>query len=841
MSWRNLRWVALAAFVAVIAIVFFWPRSIFAVRIVILTAILGATAASICVLTFWQKGRIQIGRRGLRFKAVRWTAFLAAVINLSFLLVWILSTSVKSSHGKGTRQTVWAISLESSLPVAIAHLQGDEGHQIEDALVSGLESSESKLPIRIIRIDQTFNVTSSIPRPSYNSQVGHILLRHGAFLMLWGSVDKAKRTIQLYESGVIRGAQFGGTYAAADFKLPELPVEELVPLLWLVMAKQSSHIRPMKEKSAAAALTLPLERVRELGIANAKNPSWSADTRARVNFVLGRLTGLQGEWAKDDKLLRLSISDYMSAMEEWAGPDHALDRAMTLRCLAETLGGLTFIEPELPVYESAVRAYRSGIAIYSAAGDTLDEAQNQLMLGRILTAMALLDNNKEALQANEAYNSALKVFHREDYPQEWAQAQCGIAINLADLGLHGAGPQGLHDAVAILNDVLMVRTRAQMPHEWAVTQVTLGEALEKLGEQDPGATYFAEAIAAEKSALEVLQPGEDQDFWSEAQRALGAALSGVAERNNSIDDFKHGIAAMRAGATNKVRERDPQAWLRIQSILVMSLDQLGQLEWRQESLDESNAGSLERSAKKHLEEAVVTAQASLGEASKDGPPSTWAYLESKLGDSLGAIGAREAMKNQDDAATYLQEAVKADREALRVMTMQNDPENWADTENSLGDALQELGKRKFNADYLEQAIASYQQAAKVQTLDRDPDSWAATQNSIGSTYEALASREDNSSGTPHLQQAVSSYQAASKVTTPDRDFMNWLANQRNLAQAEAELGKRESGVDRLQQAASDYREELRYLSPERSPTEWKAANEGLNNVLDLLRRRGANG
>jgi tetratricopeptide (TPR) repeat protein len=378
-----------------------------------------------------------------------------------------------------------------------------------------------------------------------------------------------------------------------------------------------------------------------------------------------------------------------------------------------------------------------------------------------------------------------------------------------------------------------------MPHEWAVTQLLLGETLEKLGEQEPGASYFAEAVSAEKSALEVLRPGEHPDFWPEAQGALGTALSGVAQRDNSIDDFKHAIAAMRAGATDGVRERDPQEWLKIRSVLVMSLDQLGQLEWRQESLDQSNWETLDRSAEEHLEEAVVTARASLGEASKDG--TTWAYLQSKLGDSLGVIGAREAANNKDEAAEHLQEGITADRAALRVMTMQNDPENWADTENTLGDALQELGKRESNPDYLEQAIASYQQAAKVQTLDRDPASWAATQNSIGSTYEALGMRENGSVGNAHLQQAVSSYRAALKVTTPDNDFMNWLVNQRNLAHAEAELGGREPDVDHLQQAASDYREELKYLSPDRSPTEWKAATEGLTNVLDLLRRRGSAG
>ena len=396
----------------------------------------------------------------------------------------------------------------------------------------------------------------------------------------------------------------------------------------------------------------------------------------------------------------------------------------------------------------------------------------------------------------------------------------------------------MRDAVAILNDVLLVRTRAQMPHEWAVTQLLLGEALEKLGEQDLRASYFAEAVAADKSALEVLRPGDTPDYWSEAQGAMGTALSGVAQRDNSIDDFKQAIDAMRAGATDDLRERDPQEWLKIRSVLVMSLNQLGHLEWRQDSLDQGNWRALDRSAEEHLEEAVVTARASLEEASKDKPLTVWAYLQSELGDGLGAIGTRETANNKYEAAEHLQEAIAADRAALRVMTMQNDPENWADTQNTLGDTLQELGMRESNPAYLEQAIAAYQQAAKVQTLDRDPDSWAATQDSLGSTYEALVMREAGPAATAHLQQAVSSYQAALKVTTPDRDPMNWLVSQRNLAHAEAELGGRESDVNLLQQAASDYREELKYLSPDRSSAEWKAANEALNNVLEQLNRRG---
>ena len=68
--------------------------------------------------------------------------------------------------------------------------------------------------------------------------------------------------------------------------------------------------------------------------AHRTDSSWNADTAARVNFVLARLTGLQGELMSVDRLLRIAIVDYLSAITGWAAQEHALDRAMALRCLA---------------------------------------------------------------------------------------------------------------------------------------------------------------------------------------------------------------------------------------------------------------------------------------------------------------------------------------------------------------------------------------------------------------------------------------------------------------------------------------------------------------------------
>ena len=838
----NLRNAAIASCVLALVIVFFWPRSGFSVPLVTLATVFGVCAGLLCALTYWHTARVQIGRRGLRYKTVRRKTAIAASIGLSFLLIRVASISLDSRSADRPGQ-VKAVPTDERLPIAIAQLQGDKGRSVENTLMSELGRSGPPLPITIFKVDQTFG---SGPLPKASQFFNHLnaadtLGQKGAYLMLWGSVDKARGVVQLYETALFDGGVFGGSFMPSDFKLPALPVNDLAPVLWLILAEQSSNVNPQNQRATAAALSLPLEKVRRLVAAHRTDSSWNADTAARVNFVLARLTGMQGELMSDDRLLRIAIVDYLSAITGWAAQEHALDRAMALRCLAESLGGLSNLHYDRAADEAAVNAYRKGSAIYAAAGATQDAALVQLMMGQTLAVMARNDNGKELPQVVDAYQSALKVFDKARYPQQWADVQYNVAVNLANQGTHEADSQHLRDAVAILNEVLMVRMRDQVPHKWAITQMTLGEALQQLGRRDPTASYYADAVTAEKSALEVLRPDNDPRSWSQAETDLGAALSGIGMRDGSREEVQQAIDAIRAGATDEYRQREPYLWLQAQSTLVMALEQLGSLEMYQESLDESNSDALDRSSREHLEEAVTTARASIPEAARDGNKIAWAYLQGKLGTSLEVIGVSEEANGKYEATEHLKEAVEAERAALQVTTMESDPENWADTQDTLGDALQELGKRERNTNDLEQAIASYQEAAKVQTRDRDPISWAATQNSIANTYEVLGMREPSAGGIVHLQQAVAAYEAALTVSTPDNDPVNWPISQDNLARTQSELGEREAGTNYLQQAAASYREELKYLSPDRSPTRWKDANEGLNNVLNLLRSRGVSG
>ena len=99
------------------------------------------------------------------------------------------------------------------------------------------------------------------PLPKASQFFNHLnaadtLGQKGAYLMLWGSVDKARDVVQLYETALFDGGVFGGSYMPSDFKLPALPVNDLAPVLWLILAEQSSNVNPQNQRATAAALQL---------------------------------------------------------------------------------------------------------------------------------------------------------------------------------------------------------------------------------------------------------------------------------------------------------------------------------------------------------------------------------------------------------------------------------------------------------------------------------------------------------------------------------------------------------------------------------------------------------
>jgi tetratricopeptide (TPR) repeat protein len=212
-------------------------------------------------------------------------------------------------------------------------------------------------------------------------------------------------------------------------------------------------------------------------------------------------------------------------------------------------------------------------------------------------------------------------------------------------------------------------------------------------------------------------------------------------------------------------------------------------------------------------------------------PQDWAQTQNNLGTALETLGERES------GTQTLQKAIFAYREALKESTRERVPLDWGRTQMNLGNALLRLGERERGTAKLQEAVTAYREALKERTRERVPLGWAMTQNNLGSALSMLGMRE---SSTETLQQAVFAYNEALKERTRERVPLDWAMTQNNLGNALwalATLGGRDSGTERLQQAVFAYNEALKERTRERVPLDWAMTQNNLGTALASLGER----
>jgi tetratricopeptide (TPR) repeat protein len=100
--------------------------------------------------------------------------------------------------------------------------------------------------------------------------------------------------------------------------------------------------------------------------------------------------------------------------------------------------------------------------------------------------------------------------------------------------------------------------------------------------------------------------------------------------------------------------------------------------------------------------------------SEQGNAATRAEVQSTLGHALVTYGEQSARNGP------LQEAVAVYGEALKELTREKVPFDWAATQNNLGNALLILGARESGPARLTQAVNAYREALKERTREKVP-------------------------------------------------------------------------------------------------------------------------
>jgi len=235
-----------------------------------------------------------------------------------------------------------------------------------------------------------------------------------------------------------------------------------------------------------------------------------------------------------------------------------------------------------------------------------------------------------------------------------------------------------------------------------------------------------------------------------------------------------------------------------------------------------------------LAQAVQAYRAALEVRTKADLPQDWAGTQNNLGNALLDQGERSS---GTQATELLAQAVQAFRAALEVYTKADLPQDWAKTQNNLGNALLDQGERSSGVqatELLAQAVQAYRAALEVRTKADLPQDWAATQNNLGVVLKNQGERSSGAQATELLAQAVQAYRAALEVRNKTDVPQEWARTQSHLGNALVDQGERSSGAqatELLTQAVQAYRAALEVYTKADLPQDWAKTQNNLGVAL----------
>ena len=682
--WLNLADSLAAAAVFLLVIVAIWPHSRLVIDLVLITAIPGLIAAIVWLLTFWQNARVQIGRLKLRYKSVRRSAGIAALLCLPFLLLQQASIYLRGPNILRV-PPVDVTGLTEPYPelgqwkirvvVAIANLEGDDGHKIEGQLRDALANTDSRLHVTPVILNRTIPASG---RPQGIAHLDAIASVNNARVeaLIWGGVKGAAHPAvgPLYATKFSDYPQFGGAFLPGDFKLPELPLDDLCKVLRLIVATDSAEFMVRYKIKFGDALEPLIREVSALVNDPRKAAGWSADTRARMNLILGIANRTSGIELKSKDSLDAAVACFQRTLNDWTRDRDPLEWAMTQRNLADALGQQFGLDWHAEPLHPAMVAYQNALAIYESRSDRLDAAHVHLGLASGYEIIGRYEPGRENLRkAVDHYRAALAGFDPRTYPDDWGDVQLKLANALRVLSIWDKGTKTLDDAIAANKAALTVYSKPNDPIGWSAANGQLAQCLNQRGQITSNPDDFRQSISLLRQVLDGYPRDQAPSEWSELQGALGTALMGLYDLDQKSGNElpQQAAIAYRASLEVLTLKDNPIGWAEAKQGLGNALEELGH----------NNSDSAT------LNQAIDAYNDSLKVFKSDRNPLQWATVKFEIGEALAYLG------DQGSGISYLQQAVQTYREALAILPEDSPPQMRTDIQEGLNDALDALHRR----------------------------------------------------------------------------------------------------------------------------------------------------
>ncbi|MEP1089154.1 MAG: tetratricopeptide repeat protein [Rhizobiaceae bacterium] len=347
---------------------------------------------------------------------------------------------------------------------------------------------------------------------------------------------------------------------------------------------------------------------------------------------------------------------------------------------------------------------------------------------------------------------------------------------------------------------------------------------------DQRATVIRSKSPKVKKLLEEADRATDDGDYVAAQAAISAAFKAQRAWNKNLrEKLDEGdLSAAEIIARNGNLSLGQLAYLEAAAYFAEAVETVpsGYQEQRLFYL-EKQAGALEthgheKGVNHSLRNAIDVYREVLSGRDRINSPQEWANSQINLGNALSKRGALGG------GSFLFEEAVVAYRTALEERTRDRVPLEWALIQNNLGLTLLSLGERYGDTARLEEAVVAFRSALEERTRKRAPLSWARTQNNLGNALWKLG---EGNGDTARLEEAVVAYRAALEEDTRDRVPLDWATTQNNLGFALWRLGERDGDTARLEEAVVAYRAALEERIRERVPLKWADTQYNLGNAF----------
>ncbi len=200
-----------------------------------------------------------------------------------------------------------------------------------------------------------------------------------------------------------------------------------------------------------------------------------------------------------------------------------------------------------------------------------------------------------------------------------------------------------------------------------------------------------------------------------------------------------------------------------------------------------------------LETLRDTLEASLTNEYRKEQPLDWANTQNSLGNILAALG-----QQQRDIELF-QKAIQCFAYALEEFSQEKSPLDWAATQYNLGTANQALGRLMDDAKPLKNAADAYTDALLVWTREGSPEDWMHTMHQLGATFHAYGKLLK---GNRTFQKSVVAYKNALTLLNADDHALALTATHNNRGVVLHHLAESEENSERLEEAIKSYEKAL---------------------------------